>query len=925
MGSREVRAGRAFVEIVARDNLGAGLQKIFAKLRGVATVVGAIGGAMVAATGTIAGALASTIGLFSSVGDEIEKMATRTGMSAEAVSELGYACDLSGTSVETLENGVRRMQNTIADAARGSETAVKALARFGHSAESLAGMSPDEQLAALADGLSKIEDPAARTAAVMDVFGKSGAELIPLLADGSAGLAAMREQARTLGLSMSDETASSAAALNDALGALWASTRGVALNIGSALAPAVTTAANKITSIIAVVIKWIKENQQIVVLVAKIAAVVGAAGVGIAALGLAGVAAATVFSGLVTIFGGIASVVSGLAGVFGLLFSPIGLAVAAVVALGVALLKGTAVGQKIANVFRIAFGGLASVARDTWRDVVAAFKAGDIGGILKALGTGAKMALGILAVSFALIKDAGSTAWEAIVAAVGRAVTAVQDLWETAKQWVISSWQAIVSAGSSLWSNIVGAISSALAAVPVVLRQIWDMVKSDAKLIGAVLGGLFNDAGRMIASALKAGLSTVTNVLAAIFGPLGSMIAAGASAIGELLGSALGSAADGAGTLIADSLGAVLATLADLWNGAVAVAGSAFSSISAIATRAWSALLTGVAGVAGFIQNSFGAAISFIGQAFAATTQGVWGYLTAILEGVKGLGQGIVSTFMALVSDAQLAWQGISAALAIGDFKLAWQVAWNAIQLIFWKAIKPIQLGWAEFAAGLGTVFDGAIVGIRQAWNNVSTWIAKQIFELIGMLQTAVDKLAEFDPTGLAAQLSASLSIDVDGATKVLEEDRQRFNKQIEDAKRARDENRVKALTTAQQDLDKRIADLAATRDDLNASATDASGGTGIGDKLGPIMDALMKFDLGALGIPGLDLEAIKKRMGEAFGGLDQAVAAPMQGTFSANVAAMMGPESTRAIQERTAKASEQTAENTKKLNRKTDDSETYK
>jgi len=52
--------------------------------------------------------------VFSDCGDQIEKMASRTGMSAEFLSELAHAARLSGTDIKTVETAVRGMQKTVA-------------------------------------------------------------------------------------------------------------------------------------------------------------------------------------------------------------------------------------------------------------------------------------------------------------------------------------------------------------------------------------------------------------------------------------------------------------------------------------------------------------------------------------------------------------------------------------------------------------------------------------------------------------------------------------------------------------------------------------------------------------------------------------------------------------------------------------------
>jgi len=118
--------------------------------------------------------------VFSDMGDSIAKMSARTGIGVESLSELGYAAEMSGTSMESFEKSVRTMQKTLVAAAGGSAAAVGALRKLGLTAADLDGLSPEQQFKLIADQLSKIEDPAARAVVAMDIFGKSGAELLPI-------------------------------------------------------------------------------------------------------------------------------------------------------------------------------------------------------------------------------------------------------------------------------------------------------------------------------------------------------------------------------------------------------------------------------------------------------------------------------------------------------------------------------------------------------------------------------------------------------------------------------------------------------------------------------------------------------------------------------------------------------------------------
>lgn len=188
-------------------------------------------------------AVAAATGLFALVqktanaGDAIQKMSLRTGLSATALSELKHAAELSGTSLEGLEIGVRRMQKVIYDAEKGLSTANDALKYLGVSLTEIQGLSPEEQFFRLASAIADIEDPSLRAALAQEVFGRAGTRLLPMLAEGSEGLEAMRQEAHELGIVFDQDAANAAARFNDDMLRLKQSFAGAFMELGNRLIP----------------------------------------------------------------------------------------------------------------------------------------------------------------------------------------------------------------------------------------------------------------------------------------------------------------------------------------------------------------------------------------------------------------------------------------------------------------------------------------------------------------------------------------------------------------------------------------------------------------------------------------------------------------------------------------------------------------
>ena len=282
--AKGIRAGRAFVELGVDDRTAAGLRAVSAKMRRFGNQVGALGRSMLLVGGAALATFGAALKSFSGIGDAMAKMAKRTGFSVEALSGLAYAAELSGSSVEDLEKGIRRMQATVVDAGLGLSTALDALGFLKLGFEDLSGLSPEDQFELIAERLSKIEDPTLRAATAMKIFGRAGTKLLPMFAGGAAGMKAAIAEALRLGLIMSGEDAAAAEVFTDAMTRLWKQVKMFVFHVGAALAPELLALAGRLSEAASRTLKWISANRgliaQKILMIAKIAAWV--AGIGLA-------------------------------------------------------------------------------------------------------------------------------------------------------------------------------------------------------------------------------------------------------------------------------------------------------------------------------------------------------------------------------------------------------------------------------------------------------------------------------------------------------------------------------------------------------------------------------------------------------------------------------------------------------------------
>lgn len=197
----------------------------------------AIGSAMVAAGGAMALAMKGVIDR----ADQMYEASQSLGLAVEDLSRLQYAAELSGVSVEGLEKAIKKLSVGLFDASQNaSGPAAQAFADLGVSATDASGnVRPViDVIGDLAARFEKMPDGVAKTALAIKVFGRSGADMIPMLNEGEAGLRAMYQEAEQLGIVLDTEAAAAAERFNDNLTRLGKVQDGIVTKVTVGMLPA---------------------------------------------------------------------------------------------------------------------------------------------------------------------------------------------------------------------------------------------------------------------------------------------------------------------------------------------------------------------------------------------------------------------------------------------------------------------------------------------------------------------------------------------------------------------------------------------------------------------------------------------------------------------------------------------------------------
>ena len=205
-------------------------------------------GTSVAKAGLAAGAAFAAAGIAAGIAvkgiidqaDKLGKMSQKVGIPVEELSALRVAAELSDVSMESLAKSVGKLSKAMVEAAaKPTSEAANAFKALGVNVTDSSGKlkSSSDVMSDIAGKFEGLKDGAGKTAVSMALFGKAGAEMIPLLNQGKKGIEDAKKEAVELGVVLSKDTTDAAQEFNDNLKRMQFVTEGITTQIASAMLP----------------------------------------------------------------------------------------------------------------------------------------------------------------------------------------------------------------------------------------------------------------------------------------------------------------------------------------------------------------------------------------------------------------------------------------------------------------------------------------------------------------------------------------------------------------------------------------------------------------------------------------------------------------------------------------------------------------
>jgi hypothetical protein len=214
----------------------------FKSMAGTAAMAGIAAGFAAAAAATVG--LAAGIKNVLDIGGALSDLSSRTGVAAGELRVLQEAFKQNGLSADQVGTTINKMQRALVEAGqKGGETA-RAFDTLGLNLDGLRAMSSADQLQTIGNAIAALPDPAARAAAAMQIFGRSGGELLTLFSNSGA----LSNAARTIGLQadLLTKNANIFDRASDILNSVGAKLEGFFVGVADQVVPAIMPLLEKI-------------------------------------------------------------------------------------------------------------------------------------------------------------------------------------------------------------------------------------------------------------------------------------------------------------------------------------------------------------------------------------------------------------------------------------------------------------------------------------------------------------------------------------------------------------------------------------------------------------------------------------------------------------------------------------------------------
>lgn len=201
---------------------------------------------MATATAAVVAGMAYITKQTSDAVDAQAELATALRTSYNSLTNLGLIGKVVGVDVSTMNTSVMKLNDSIADLARGGTgDAAKKLRELGLTAEQLSALDADQRIATIAERIKDVVPAAQQAAFAVDILGRTAGQA--LLQIDSAMVADAATQAERFGVALSDMEVQKIAQVADSMDTINLAMGGIGNSVALSMAPIFAETARQIT------------------------------------------------------------------------------------------------------------------------------------------------------------------------------------------------------------------------------------------------------------------------------------------------------------------------------------------------------------------------------------------------------------------------------------------------------------------------------------------------------------------------------------------------------------------------------------------------------------------------------------------------------------------------------------------------------
>lgn len=192
----------------------------------------------------LAGGLLLAINKNAEAIDNMTKAAGKLNFPIEDFQRFSFIAAKSNIEMDSFGKGVQKMLKTVGDARAGLTTAADAFDQLNLNADDLAKLNPSQQFEIIAEAMKGVESQSDKVKIAMDIFGRSGADLLNVFAGDVKGIG---KEFDSLGITITQRQADMVAAFQDAKASLNTLLGGFARNVTAEVSSALTLVIERVT------------------------------------------------------------------------------------------------------------------------------------------------------------------------------------------------------------------------------------------------------------------------------------------------------------------------------------------------------------------------------------------------------------------------------------------------------------------------------------------------------------------------------------------------------------------------------------------------------------------------------------------------------------------------------------------------------